>query len=183
MSGAARGSRTRPLARLTGLLLALLPATALGQMTKSTEDEIVARIDRITKGMRCPCDCTMALDVCACDDHPGEPWKSAKFIKEKMRDWISAGKSDEEIKSLLVQNAGEMLLQSPPFQGFNLVLYFGIPVLAFGGLGLVFVMARRLSRPSASAPGTAAPASDEPKDPLVERHRARIEDEIRKFRP
>ncbi|MBI1853726.1 MAG: cytochrome c-type biogenesis protein CcmH [Planctomycetes bacterium] len=159
--------------------LLVVAVAAHGQTKPLTDEEIDKRIFTITSDMRCPCACTMTLERCECNDHPNEPWKSAFFIKNEMRKWMRQGKSDEEVRDLLVKNAGEILLQAPTFQGFNLFLYLGIPAMSLAGLALVFVVARRLTaRPALVVTGGTA-AAPETRDALVERYRTRIEEELR----
>jgi cytochrome c-type biogenesis protein CcmH/NrfF len=164
---------------LVAALLLAFAASSAAQSSEASDRALDDHVRALTNGMRCPCNCTMALDVCECNDHPGEPWKSAFVIKNEIRKWIGEGQSDDQIRELLVEKAGESILQAPRAQGFNLVLYLGIPAFVLAGLGVVVVTARRLTARPALAAAT-APTSDAPaRDPLVERYRARIEEELR----
>ncbi len=82
----------------------------------------------------------------------------AKDLRLLVRERITAGDSDEQIRTFLVQRYGEFVLLRPPFSVRTLVLY-GAPfaTLALGGW-LIFRRSRRQT-----APVTAAALSDEEK--------------------
>ena len=58
-------------------------------------------------------------------------------IRNKIKEMLQAGASDEEIKAYFVQRYGEWILRSPPKQGFNLLLWI-LPGLAMA-VGLFFL--------------------------------------------
>jgi cytochrome c-type biogenesis protein CcmH len=86
-------------------------------------------------------------------------------LREQIREQISQGRSDAQIKSYLVDRYGDFVLYRPPVQGNTLLLWFGPAlILAAGLFALYFALKRRLARLAAeetAAGGAAAPADHE----------------------
>ncbi len=67
----------------------------------------------------------------------------ARDIRLLIRERISKGESNEEVRGFLVSRYGDFILLKPPFKPETLLLWLSAPVtLALGGFG-VFLAARR----------------------------------------
>jgi cytochrome c-type biogenesis protein CcmH len=109
----------RPLIML-GIILTLLlsSVTVFAQGSDPTDDEVNA----IAKELYCPVCENIPLDACgtaAC-----EQWRGI------IRDKLSEGWTEDQIKEYFVTQYGDLVLAEPPRRGFNLLIYL-IPLLGF----------------------------------------------------
>lgn len=102
-------------------MMIMLPSVALAQdndPNAPTDDEVNA----IAKGMFCPVCENVPLDVCgtqACAQ-----WRA--LIREK----LSEGWTEEQIKQYFVDQYGARVLAEPPAEGLNWLVYI-VPPIAF----------------------------------------------------
>jgi cytochrome c-type biogenesis protein CcmH len=130
--------------RLLALALAaaLLPAGAAfavqpDEMLKDPAAE--ARARKLSAELRCL--------VCQNESIDDSNAPLAKDLRLLVRERITAGDSDAQIRNFLVQRYGEFVLLRPPFSVRTLVLY-GAPFAALGlGGWLIWRRARRLPPP------------------------------------
>jgi len=151
---------------LTLMLSVLLTGTTLAQETDPsppTDDEVNA----IAKELYCPVCENVPLDVCgttAC-----EQWRA--LIREK----LSAGWSEEEIKTYFVNQYGDRVLAEPPRRGLNWLVYI-IPPLAFlAGVFLLYQGWQNWHQPVSDIE-TSTPSEEPPDDEYV----AQLEEELRR---
>ncbi len=153
--------------RFRGLLLLVffgllwIPAAAEAQEVEPSDDAVNA----IAHQLYCPVCENIPLDVC--------PTQACIQWRGVIRQMLSEGRTEQEIKDYFVEQYGARVLAMPPARGFNWLAYV-IPPAAF--LGGVIVVARtiRAWRRPAGAPLQAAEPSAE--DPFIER----LEQELRK---
>jgi cytochrome c-type biogenesis protein CcmH len=142
--------RLAALAAVVLALAAVAPASAARPSLAKLESEIM-----------CPV-CKTPLDQ---SDSP-----AATRIKQLISGWIRQGKSEQQIKSMLVASYGESILASPPKKGFDLLVWV-LPLVGITAAALVLgALALRWSR---SRDPAAAPAG--PVDPELER---RLDEEL-----
>jgi cytochrome c-type biogenesis protein CcmH len=70
----------------------------------------------------------------------------AQDLRAEIHQMILAGRSDDEIKSFLVERYGDFVLYRPPMQGNTLALWAIPIVLLFGGAVAVFFVVRNRNR-------------------------------------
>ncbi|MFL2688728.1 MAG: cytochrome c-type biogenesis protein CcmH [Alphaproteobacteria bacterium] len=82
----------------------------------------------------------------------------AKDLRKLLRERLTAGDSDEDIKKFLVARYGKFVLLRPPVQGETYLLWFGpLLILLLGGIGvIVFVRRQRAKTAPASEAGLTA---------------------------
>jgi cytochrome c-type biogenesis protein CcmH len=113
---------------LTLLLVFTIPVYAQdGSPNEPTDDEVNA----IAKQMYCPVCENTPLDVC--------PTQACAEWRELIRDKLTEGWSEQQIKDYFVAQFGDRVLAEPPAQGLNWLVYL-IPPLAF--LAGAFVLYR-----------------------------------------
>lgn len=102
---------------ITLLLLVTFSAipTAFAQGSEPTDDEV----NRIAKQLYCPVCESTPLDVC--------PTEACRQWRELIRQMLSEGKSEEEIKQYFVTQYGVRVLNEPP----NKFASYVVPVAAF----------------------------------------------------
>jgi len=123
-------------ARLPWLALAVLVAVPIGVVAwPDGEPSPDARTRRLAEELRCP-DCQ---GLSAAESST----PTARAIRADVRDRITAGQTDAEIREAMVDRYGESILLRPEGSGLGLLI-FGLPVAALllGGLGLVLALRR-----------------------------------------
>ena len=96
---------------------------------------------------------------------------AANRIKQLIAGWIREGKSEREIKAILVANYGPSILASPPRKGFDLLVWVLPPVGLVAAAIVLGLLAWRWSRSREPAPALAGGILD----PEGER---RLDDEL-----
>jgi cytochrome c-type biogenesis protein CcmH len=141
--------------------LTLLSPPVAAQDGEPTDDEVNA----IASQLYCPVCENVPLDVC--------PTQACAQWRATIRQMLSEGRTEQEIKDHFVVQYGERVLAAPPPRGFNWLAYV-IPAGAF--LIAVVMLARTLRRWMRPAQATATPEMPAGDDPYVER----LEQELRR---
>jgi cytochrome c-type biogenesis protein CcmH len=115
---------TRFFTFLAGILIFF--ATGAGALS---EAEMESRLKDLFNQFRCP----TCQGLSVKDSEAG----FSVQIRNKIKDMLQSGATDDEIRAYFVERFGEWILRSPPRQGFNLLLWF-LPGLAMAA-GLVFL--------------------------------------------
>jgi cytochrome c-type biogenesis protein CcmH len=149
-------------------LFMMFPAwEGMAQEPTPSDDEVNA----IAKQLYCPVCENVPLDVCptqACDQ-----WRGV--IREK----LSQGWSEDQIKQYFVDQYGDRVLAIPPAKGLNWLVHILPPVVIVIG-GVILLRAFRSWTRKEEAEGIPIPMADpdEVPDPYV----ARLEEELRRRR-
>ncbi len=122
------------------LLLLLLPwqTFALGIEEPLPDAAQEARAKALFHEFRCV--------VCQSESVADSPAQVAADVRRTVREQVSAGKGDDEIKRYLVSRYGDFILMRPPFTGYTLLLWAGPALFLLAGGWLML----RLFRPKAS---------------------------------
>jgi cytochrome c-type biogenesis protein CcmH len=166
--------------RLVGLtfmvvvvLVVVFPAAAQEPTKSITDDEV----NSVAKELFCPICENTPLDVCetqACAD-----WRQV------IRDKLSGGQSEEQIKDYFADQYGVRALAEPPAEGVTLLVWL-VPLIAIPAAFIIFALYLRNIRRSTPAPRPVVvshPAVTEPDapDPDEDPYAARIERELREM--
>lgn len=73
-------------------------------------------------------------------------------LRQQVRGMIGAGKSDDEIRSYMVERYGDFVLYKPPFNAVTAVLWVGPGLLIVAGFAALAVMLRRRRDAAGAAP-------------------------------
>ena len=73
----------------------------------------------------------------------------AKDIRILVRERLTAGDTDDQVRQFLVDRYGEFVLLRPRIEGHTLLLWFTAPGLLIVGLIVLFIVARRRRKPVA----------------------------------
>ncbi|MCJ7511733.1 MAG: cytochrome c-type biogenesis protein CcmH [Anaerolineales bacterium] len=142
------------------MALALAPAAA-AQENPPTDDQVNA----IAKDLYCPVCENVPLDVC--------PTQACQQWRDTIREKLSAGWTEGQIKQYFVDQYGGRVLATPPATGLNWLVYL-LPPLAFAAGAYLLLRAVRGWRAPASTP-VPSPAETSANDAYVER----LEQELR----
>ncbi|NJD58821.1 MAG: hypothetical protein C3F13_06125 [Anaerolineales bacterium] len=148
---------------------ALAEQVVVAQQPTPSDDQVNA----IAKQLYCPVCENIPLDVCgtaACAQ-----WR--ELIREK----LTAGWTEQQIKDYFVQQYGSRVLGTPPVKGINWLVYL-VPPIAFGvGVYILYRAYRSWRKPN---PSSGAPveqnAPSQTQDTTQDDYIRRLEEEVHK---
>lgn len=146
----------RIVARMTavaGLVLASI-ALAYAPVQKGSDplDPVrEARVQALGKQLRCP--------VCQGESIADSPAQMARAQMDRVRELVTEGKTDEEIRQYFVDRYGEWALLEPPAHGANWLVWLGPGVMVLGGLVVIARLIKKNGGQPAAAEANAAPPS------------------------
>lgn len=143
------------------LALLTLPGAVAAQGGEPTYDEV----NEIAKELYCPVCENVPLDVC--------PTLACEQWREIIRQKLSEGWTEDQIKQYFVEQYGDRVLATPPARGLNWLVYI-LPPLAFVVGAYILFRAIRGWRQPAMAEESFPPTA--PEDPYI----ARLEEELQK---
>jgi cytochrome c-type biogenesis protein CcmH len=118
------------------LLFALsAPALAVRPDEILADPALEARARVISEGLRCLVCQNQSIDSSDAD--------LARDLRVIVRERLTAGDSDDEVRAFLVARYGEYVLLNPVIAPHTLVLWIAGPVVLLGGAVVVFFAARR----------------------------------------
>jgi cytochrome c-type biogenesis protein CcmH len=159
--------------KLFALGLGLLLASAAfgqeaGTVPLAPQQEL--RAQRLGKELRCA--------VCQGMSIADSPSSTARAQLDKVRELVTQGKSDQEIRDFFVARYGPWILLEPSHQGFAGLVWLLPILMLLGGGALIVQVMRRPASPPPQAPqpeGEAAAADADPEDPYLKAVRAELE--------
>ncbi len=156
----------RRLLILLPLLLALLfTGTALAQDTvppPPSDDQVNA----IAKQLYCPVCENIPLDVCGT--------QACAQWRELIREKLSQGWSEAQIKKYFVDQYGDRVLATPPAHGLNWLVYLVPPVAIVAGFYILYRALKAWKQPPPQATGE-PPVSSQSDEYIL-----RLEEELKK---
>jgi len=148
------------------MLAGFFAGSVFAQDTTPTDDEVNA----IAKQLYCPVCENTPLDVC--------PTEACRQWRELIRQQLTDGWTEEQIKDYFVENYGARVLAEPPREGLNWLVYLIPPAIILAGAVILFRTLKGWTTPraaSAAASGAGAAVSSQ-KDKYVKR----LEEELKK---
>ncbi len=112
-------------------------------------EEVDALAQSVSAGLRCP--------VCQALSVADSQSNSAQNMKDRVRELVAAGYSEQQIRDYFVARYGEWVLLAPPVAS-NPVVWFGPGVVALVGLGIIGATLRKWRSEQAS-PAAAPPVT------------------------
>lgn len=140
------------------LTLALLMAgTVLAQEPLPSDDEVNA----IAKQLYCPVCENIPLDVC--------PTQACQQWRQVIRDKLSEGWGEDQIKTYFVDQYGDRVLAEPPPRGLNLLVYIVPPLAFLAGAVVLFQAMKAWRTQPIETNGSAAPSELSEDDEYIKR--------------
>jgi cytochrome c-type biogenesis protein CcmH len=127
-----------------------------------TDDEV----NRIAHQLYCPVCENTPLDVC--------PTEACRQWRDLIRQKLTQGWTEEQIKQYFVEQYGARVLAEPPRTGFNWLVYILPPAIILAGAFMLFRAMRVWTKPTQRR--DEAPAKEAQHDEYV----ARLEEELKK---
>jgi cytochrome c-type biogenesis protein CcmH len=141
-------------------VLSVVPAAA--QDTTPSDDEV----NSIARQLYCPVCENVPLDVC--------PTAACEQWRQVIRDKLSQGWSEEEVKAYFVAQYGDRVSATPPASGFNWLVYVLPPLVFLIGAAVLLRLFQAWRKPAQASRLAQEPGEE---DPYV----ARLEEELRRF--
>jgi cytochrome c-type biogenesis protein CcmH len=145
--------------------------TVFAQSPTPTDDEV----NRIAHQLYCPVCENTPLDVC--------PTEACRQWRDLIRQQLSEGWTENQIKQYFVVQYGVRVLAEPPRTGLNWLVYILPPVIILAGAILLLRAMKIWTKPASAFTKTISKSSDDellkkdaPKDDYV----MRLEEELRK---
>jgi cytochrome c-type biogenesis protein CcmH len=126
-------------------------------------------VNRIAKQLYCPVCESTPLDVC--------PTEACRQWRELIREMLTEGRSEAEIKQYFVEHYGPQVLNEPP----NRLASYLVPVAAFLlGAFLLFRSFQIWLKPRLTETGSAPADAEREAKPVHDPYVAKLEDELKK---
>lgn len=126
------------------LLFALLPTAALAV----EPDEILK--DRVLEGRARDLSAELRCLVCQNQSIDDSAAPLARDLRVIVRERLTAGDTNDQVRSYLTQRYGDFILLKPPFKAETLLLWLA-PAFVLGGGALTLLLFARRRRPEATA--------------------------------
>ena len=152
---------------LTSLIGFLLPVDGVLAQELPPAGPTDDQVNAVAKQLYCPVCENIPLDVC--------PTQACAQWRELIREKLSEGWNEDEIKNYFVAQYGDRVLATPPRRGLNWMVYIIPPLALVAGVYILY-RALRAWRQAPSAPVEDAQPGEEPDNEYVNR----IEDELRR---
>ncbi len=134
------------------------------------------QVNAIAKQLYCPVCENIPLDVC--------PTKACSEWRELIRDLLSEGKTEAEIKDYFVRQYGDRVLGAPPARGINWLIYLIPPVAILAGCYVLFRVFKEWHMPAKIGSALDASGADSVPDDTANgdtaKYVTRLEEELRK---
>ena len=127
--------KSRALAILTGLLLQISPVFGLDVAEPLTDPDQRALYEKLTIEVRCL--------VCQNQTIADSDAPLAADLRREIREKVSAGQSEAEIKKFLTDRYGDFVLYRPRFGGPSLLLWLAPGLLLLIGMAVLWNIIRR----------------------------------------
>lgn len=115
--------------------LVMAPAYAVNPDEMLKDPQLEARAREISEGLRCL--------VCQNQSIDDSNAPLARDLRILVRERLSKGDSDKQVKSFLVDRYGEFVLLKPSFSSKNLLLWAFAPFVLIMGVMAIFLFYRR----------------------------------------
>jgi cytochrome c-type biogenesis protein CcmH len=154
--------------------LALLMAqtkTASAQNPTPSDDEV----NRIAHQLYCPVCENTPLDVC--------PTEACRQWRDLIRQQLSQGQTEDQIKQYFVQQYGARVLAEPPRTGLNWLVYILPPAVILAGAIFLLRAMQAWTKPAAAGAKTIPlPGENESpsEKPIMDEYIKRLEEELKK---
>lgn len=134
--------------------------------------EVERRSDALAGQLRCP--------VCQQLSVRDSPSRVAQTFRNRIRELVRQGRSDQEVRDFFVARYGDWILLSPPRRGIGLAVWIIPPLLIGAGLLLVALAVRRWTARATrlAQAGAARPAAVADAEARVERLERQLDVEI-----
>lgn len=116
-------------------------ALAIGSARPKSLDQ---RVYEVAAQLQCP--------VCNGESVASSPSGTAEVMRQVIRQKLQLGMSEQQVIAYFQQSYGDTILESPPKQGFTLLIWLGPLVMLLAGLVLLVTVVREWQPAAAQLP-------------------------------
>ncbi len=141
--------------RATLVLLGLawsLPALSIDAERAFEDPAMQARYETLTRELRCL--------VCQNQTIADSNATLAQDLRREVRELMTEGRSDDDIRTFLTDRYGDFVLYKPPVTARTYLLWAAPALLLLGGLGAAFMVIRRRARFASEHPRALDPDNE-----------------------
>jgi len=147
------------------IVTSFFTSIALAQQPAPTPSD--DQVNYIAHQLYCPVCANTPLDVC--------PTEACRQWRDLIRQQLTQGWTEGQIKQYFVQQYGARVLAEPPETGINWLIYILPPIIILAGAFILFRALRTWTKPV-----SASTASGSNEDALKDEYVARLEEELKK---
>lgn len=136
--------RIRLTALITFCMILLFTAPVLAQDDPTVTDD---QVNEIASQLYCPICENVPLDVC--------PSQACADWRELIREYLSQGWTEDQIKAYFAEQYGWNVLSVPPRSGLNWLIYAGPPAIFVGGAAIAVFLIMKGKKEKTPAPAIA----------------------------
>lgn len=134
------------------LIAAIWSAMLIHSSTQKTLDQ---RVQEVASQLKCP--------ICQNESVADSPSSLAQQMRMVIRQQLQSGKSEQEVVQYFVRSYGDQIINTPPWQGFYLLIWLVPIALLLGGVVLLWFTLRdwsSLATPVAASRSASLPEED-----------------------
>jgi cytochrome c-type biogenesis protein CcmH len=162
-----RGWLRRPSALVAlGLLLALALVWGVTLFQANQPKSLDQRAHEVASQLQCP--------ICNGESVADSPSGLASEMRSLIRQKLSQGESEQQVIQYFESRYGDTILESPPAQGFTLMIWLPPALMLALGAYVVFVLGREWG----AAPAVAQPSSEDEALDLSDDERRRLREAL-----
>lgn len=130
------------------------------------------QVNEVAHELYCPVCENIPLDVC--------PTQACAQWRELIRQQLAQGMTKQQIKDYFAKQYGDRVLDTPPMQGLNLLVYILPGIMLLAGAFLVVRVLRSGRNPVAEAAATQPPPA--PRSPAEDAYERKLEEELKNMK-
>ncbi|GHO92790.1 hypothetical protein KSF_028380 [Reticulibacter mediterranei] len=149
-------TRRRAQYLVLAVLLAIVAIWSAMFIRTSTQKTLDQRVQEVASQLKCP--------ICQNESVADSPSSLAQQMRMVIRQQLQEGKSEQEVVQYFERSYGDKIINTPPWQGFYLLIWLVPITLLLGGIVLVWLTLRDWSSQAAPAFSATEPTNGAEED-------------------
>jgi cytochrome c-type biogenesis protein CcmH len=145
-------TQRRPQLLVLAVLLMIVAIWSAMYIRTATQKTLDQRVHEVGSQLKCP--------ICQNESVADSPSSLAQQMRMVIRQQLQEGKSEQEVVQYFESSYGEKIINTPPWQGFYLLVWLVPIVLLLSGVVLVWLTLRDWSSQTAPAISTARASTE-----------------------
>jgi cytochrome c-type biogenesis protein CcmH len=149
-------TRRRAQYLVLAVLLVIVAIWSAMFIRTSTQKTLDQRVQEVASQLKCP--------ICQNESVADSPSSLAQQMRMVIRQQLQEGKSEQEIVQYFERSYGDKIINTPPWQGFYLLIWLVPIALLLSGIVLVWLTLRDWSSQTVPASSTPSPTNSAEED-------------------
>jgi cytochrome c-type biogenesis protein CcmH len=142
-------TRRRTQYLVLAVLLVIVAIWSAMFIRTSTQKTLDQRVQDVASQLKCP--------ICQNESVAESPSSLAQQMRMVIRQQLQEGKSEQEVVQYFERSYGDKIINTPPWQGFYLLIWLAPIALLLGGIVLVWLTLRDWSNQTVPVSSTPSP--------------------------